>query len=215
MSYSESEDELETTFSAKKILEEQNLQLGDNVVVTSGERPFAAILADLLPDQLQCKVIYYEFNYAEAILPLESIMSLREYISLGSSGDIDILHHSQVSPGFVCYCKYSADQMYYLATVNKEVVLPMSQEITERRGHSYEVTYNEYGNTEVVPLEHLSIKKPDAAMKSMNDVNAAAALKKEKKKSEESSPTQLIKIPESLKIKPTDTEEVRSELPTC
>lgn len=78
-------------------------------------------------------------------------------------------------------CKFSADQQWYDVTV--DAITP----------HGYMVTYVSYGNSEEVPLEYL---RPSG------DASGKTAKASQKKVDE------LIKIPESLKILPTDTEEV-------
>lgn len=79
--------------------------------------------------------------------------------------------------GYKCLCKYSQDQQYYDATITQ---------ITE---HGVIVTYTAYGNTEEVPIAYL---KP---------------LKKKVDNNTNSNEPKLIKIPDKLKILPTDTDK--------
>ena len=76
-------------------------------------------------------------------------------------------------------CKYATDQTYY------DIV------VTSMTEHGYIVKYTQYFNSEEVPLEYI---KPIEA--------------KEKTIGKKDDGKTLIPIPESLKILPTDTEEV-------
>lgn len=89
--------------------------------------------------------------------------------------------------GMSCQCKYATDQQYYDA-----VVTGLTQ-------FGYTVTYTAYGNSEEVPLEYL---RPSVA------VPQSGSLTDKNKKVEKRDANGLIPIPESLKILPTDTEEV-------
>ena len=183
------DEDLESAFnSGRNPPIEESFKIGDNVGVLSeveGSRPYAGILTSILPDRKHCTVKYFEyFNNDDVTLPLTHIVSLE---SLCPS----LLTPEEITVGYKCKCKYSVDQMYYDAVVNSRVTGSK-----DTRGSSYHITYTEYKNEEIVPLEYIQ-PLPSVDMHSVspsnNNTNAAE---------------QIIKIPESLKIKPTDTEEV-------
>lgn len=90
------------------------------------------------------------------------------------------LDESEVFVGLRCQSKFTMDMLYYNA------------EITAKTDNGYIVTFVDYGNSEEVPLSYLRPAKDEP--------------KKDTKKSD--GPEGIIQIPESLKILPTDTEEV-------
>jgi hypothetical protein len=85
----------------------------------------------------------------------------------------------QVAPGLKCQCKFSGDQKWYDVSIE------------EATADGYRVTFTQYGNAAEVPLEYLRPPPLSVLQK-----RAAAEV------------STGIVIPENLKIKPTDTEEV-------
>jgi hypothetical protein len=124
-------------------------------------------------------------------LKLEAAECVIKYFESDSEVVLPLISISRVDPGYFkpsdvtigmkCLCKYSADQVYYEA------------EVISKSKYGYVVKYSEYGNAEDVPLEYL---KPLSVKKGV----------KEKKAMDGS--LELIKVPEKLKILPTDNEEV-------
>ncbi len=159
------------------------LKVGDRVIVSGGERPFAGVITGLMSDK-EYRVKYYEYE-VEVSLPADSLRRLIVQ---------DAMQSADVTIGTVCQCKYSVDQTYYEAVITG---------ITQ---YGFVVTYPQYGNTEEVPVEYLkhsfTLSKQDSSSSSskpsMIDKNNSANSKK----------TGLIPIPENLQILPTDTEEV-------
>ena len=91
---------------------------------------------------------------------------------------VGVLNKSDIYVGYKGQCKYSQDQLYYDCEV---------QGITD---HGCAVIYTQYGNTEEVPIQYI---RP--------------FIQKQAKKENKDNSLSLIKIPENLKILPTDTEE--------
>lgn len=87
--------------------------------------------------------------------------------------------------GMKCEAKYATDQKWYEATISA---------LTDS---GYRITYDKYGNSEEVPLEYLRPK--------LSNDNK----RKQSSNSASSGGVQLIAIPESLKILPTDSEAER------
>lgn len=85
----------------------------------------------------------------------------------------------QVAPGLKCQCKFSNDQKWYDVCVD------------EATPDGYRVSFTQYGTTAEVPLEYLRPPPLSVLQK-----RAATEV------------TSTLVIPENLKIKPTDTEEV-------
>jgi survival-of-motor-neuron-related-splicing factor 30 len=87
-----------------------------------------------------------------------------------------------VVEGLKCQCKFSQDQTYYDCIINQVT------------NFGAKVTYIGYGNSEEVPIEYLKPGSVKQKKKASSNANANAA--------------SIIKIPEYLKILPTDTEQV-------
>ena len=90
-----------------------------------------------------------------------------------------VYESGQVAPGLKCQCKFAGDQKWYDATVD------------ELTSDGYKVTYSQYGNKEEVPLEYLR-PPPLSVLQKRAAVEVSSQ----------------VVIPDNLKIKPTDTEEV-------
>lgn len=109
------------------------LVVGDKVEVSSGERPYAAVILSINQNTSECKVKYYEYE-DEVSLSISDLKKL-------PSGHFDI--GAVNPPGFKCQCKYGSDQRWYDCTVDA---------VTEL---GFMVTYTQYGVSEEVPLEYL------------------------------------------------------------
>lgn len=157
------------------IKKQQILAVGDRVEVTGGDRPYAGVITDITVDN-NYKLRYYEFDTV-VTLPASNL-------SLIPSGPYSVTPHL-VTVGTKYQCKFAADQTYYNCTVN------------EATKYGFSVTFNEYGNSEEVPVEYLRPLLPEKDTKV-----------KDTKKDGDSKSTELIPIPANLKILPTDTEEV-------
>ena len=190
------DDDLESAFNSSHS-RANPLKIGDNVAVLTSEtgaRPFAGVLTSISPDRKHCTVKYFEyFQNDDVTLPLTHVVLLE---SLCPS----TVTPEEITVGYKCKCKYSVDQLYYDAVVNSRVTGSK-----DTRGSSYHITYTEYNNEEIVPLEYIQpiITDANASSPSNNAKNA------------NSTADQIIKIPESLKIKPTDTEEVNIYINIC
>lgn len=153
------------------------ITVGEVVIVSGGDRPYAGVLVELKIDTAECVIKYFE-HVTEVILPLISI----------SRVDPGFYNTSDISVGMKYLCKYSADQIYYEA------------EIISKSKYGFNVTFTEYGNSEEVPLEYL---------KPLPIVTTTASNKKNVEKKIDDG-LELIKVPEKLKILPTDTEEEKN-----
>lgn len=192
-----------------------DFKIGDNIGITSSGsngRPYSGIITAISPESNTCSVQYYEFidKSGEVILPVSQLYHLSTLINIERA----VMSPQDIEVGGVYQCKYSADQQYYNATVDEvyhHKGLPQTTDNT-----AYVVTYTEYLNKEVVPIEYIRRVPEDAGSVSASSgsnstsiVNSAAHLLPQDE--------ELLKIPESMKILPTDSEEVwcKSELCIC
>ena len=119
---------------------------GDVVLVSGGERPYAAYVTSVvsnaaLEDGNGVRVTYYEYENTEVDLPLSAISRL-------PSGPINSSNRECLSSGnWSGQCKYAPDQLYYDAI------------ITEVTPYGARVTYTQFGNSEHVPLAYLRPNK--------------------------------------------------------
>lgn len=218
---SSSSDAVISSSKMLRIVSTGALQVGDNVAVTSAEttRPFAAVIMSLIPDKQSCTVKYFEFfDNPEVTLPLTAVVHLSSVLGRGTD---TIPRPDQITPGLRCHCRYSADQVVYEAVIDKAITGPHCgiPAHTGYRGNSYAVTYSGYGNSEIVPIEYIQLITSTAAAVAGADhhdvavgeaddedvddpyvhVSASAHVDKH-------GLDHLIVIPESLKIKPEDSE---------
>ena len=119
---------------------------GDVVLVSGGERPFAAYVTGVISNAAVeggngVRVKYYEYEGVEVDLPLSSVTRM-------PVGPINATNRALLSSGtWSGQCKYSGDQLYYNAV------------ITEVTPHGAKVMYPEFGNAEEVPLAYLRPNK--------------------------------------------------------
>ena len=88
----------------------------------------------------------------------------------------------QVAPGLKCQAKFGGDQKWYDCTVD---------EVTP---DGYRITFTKYGNQQEVPLEYLR-PPPLSVLQKRASTEVSTG----------------VVIPQNLKIKPTDTEEVSDQ----
>ena len=170
--------------------------IGDRVMVLGGDRPYAAVITGMLSDD-QVQLKYYEFQ-AEVALSKDNIAP----IAASFAGS---LTPSELTVGTEVECRYALDQQYYHATISG---------ITQ---YGYMVTYQEYGNSEEVPIEFLRVKMQlskhsnttVAGAQAGSSSSSSGGVGSNYPKKNETSESKIIPIPENLKILPTDTEEVR------
>lgn len=117
---------------------------------------------------------------AEVCLPLSSVTRL---VATGPTA-VSSPDGIQLNSKGIYQCKYATDQQYYDAMV------------TAATAHGCNVTYSAYGNAEEVPLAYL---------RKIHQGSAPHAKKAGQDKS-----MMPLNIPDSLKILPTDTEEVHT-----
>ena len=158
------------------------IEIGENVEVTGGDRLYAGVVTDIVSDT-EYKIRYFEFDTIVSLPPtnLVRIPVLDDHFD-----------PYEIEVGMQCQCKFAADSQYYDCTVTAETK------------YGYQVQYTQYGNAEEVPIEYLKpIPEPEEAPEVQSAFASSSSYKKEKKTEDG-----LIIIPESLKILPTDTEEV-------
>lgn len=187
------------------------LKVNDHVEVTGGERSFAGIITEKI-NATEFKIRYYEFPDDQVSLPISSLVR----IPPGPFNlSYDVVHNPHLPLGSKCQCKFASDQNYYDVT------------IAGKTEHGYIITYDSYGTSEEVPLEYLRPLPKLSLQKSSSQSNLTAAnlagpaagindntnqakpigktgggagQSSEKK-------SNIIPIPASLEILPTDTEE--------
>lgn len=183
-------------------------RVGDAVEVLGGkdsageQRIFTAVITSVIHSS-EFTVKYFDFSEdrsisqaAEVTLPINSLRRI-------PPGPFN-RRKAHVTIGMAVECKYAADGQWYTATV------------TEETKHGYRVLYNDYGNSEEVPLAYLRppsvtlVKEPEV----VEEVNIAKEKENSGKKKESSGTNgpSLIPIPANLQILPTDTEEVNHRL---
>ena len=107
-------------------------QIGDVVEAVTADRPFAAVVKAILPETKECTVKYFEFE-----APVNVLFKDLAHISRPA------LAAHNVTSGYRCQAKFSADQRWYDAVVDS---------VTE---FGFIVTFLNYGNTEEVPLSYI------------------------------------------------------------
>lgn len=166
---------------------ERGLRVGDRVLVSGGEYPFAGVITAMI-SSAEFKVRYYAYD-AEVSLPLTSLQRIPR-------GEFK---SSDVSVGLKCQCKYSVDQQFYDVVVSKKTAI------------GFLVTYTEYGNSEEVPIEFLRPAPLDLQKELQGGASVAShTAGKEPEKGKDKEEGKLIPIPEKLKILPTDTEDEKA-----
>ena len=106
--------------------------IGEAVEVLSGERPFAAVVKDILPDGA-IKIWYFEFN-TEVILPVSD---------LGKIARPTVKPTELTTFPFKCQCRYMQDSRWYDAIV------------TGKGENGYMITYTQYGQSEEIPISYV------------------------------------------------------------
>lgn len=201
------------------------LRVGENVEAVGGNRPYAGTVLALsksntstsgedssssasLPDTAMVK--YFEFE-APVMVPIAMLQRItRTSIKAG-----------QVVPGLKCQAKFGQDQQWY------DAVIESASE------HGYMATFIGYGNTEEVPIEYIrpfgfgkNAEERKADMRRANaslsragggvDADGGAATSTTTSGGSTSTGAGAtttasgVRIPASLRILPTDSEEVSS-----
>lgn len=120
--------------------EDFDFEYGDSVLVSGGDRPFAATFIKFADSNSENAVVrYFEYD-SEATVPVALISKL-------PSGSYN---KDNIVAGLKCLCKYSADQQYYEA------------DVIECTKFGVLVLYSKYGNKEEVPAEYLIPKDSDS-----------------------------------------------------
>jgi hypothetical protein len=199
------------------------LRVGENVEAVGGDRPYAGTVLALSrstdesnsstgPDTATVKYFEFEAPVMVSITMLQRIP--RTSIRAG-----------QLAPGFKCQVKFGQDQQWYDAVIESE------------SEHGYMATFIGYGNTEEVPIEYIrsfgfgksaeerkaDMRRANASLgRGLGDADSGASTSGHGSSISSgtagsgagatagSSASQGVRIPASLRILPTDTEEVGS-----
>ena len=173
------------------------LAAGEDVAAAAPPAPPAPTLAV----GVRVEALFNQTWYPAAVTHADAANDLYTVIYIGY-GNVATVDYASTRPlaaaeppvapeaavaGFECQARYSGDGRYYDATV---------ETVTS---HGYRVKFPGYGTTEEVPLEYLRARTRVARKPAAGGVAGAAADARDANGE--------FKVPENLKILPTDSEE--------